>query len=217
MANNIYQDMRIAKDECYTTSAESDKLVDFLLETEAVSLDTKIWLPFDTEFSRIYLSFKAKGFKNLIRTSLAEGLDFYHYEPEEWDIIISNPPFSGRTQLLRRLFGFGKPFIILQGTQMFNNQFAINYLCEYDGQISFLLPRTRMKFMTYNEELDIVQATKSGAAFYSFWLCFKISRGGVFIQLEDSGREKDIEKMDLFGNIIVESHYDLFTMAEEND
>lgn len=194
MANNIYQDMRIAKDECYTTSAESDKLVDFLLETEAVSLDTKIWLPFDTEFSRIYLSFKAKGFKNLIRTSLAEGLDFYHYEPEEWDIIISNPPFSGRTQLLRRLFGFGKPFIILQGTQMFNNQFAINYLCEYDGQISFLLPRTRMKFMTYNEELDIVQATKSGAAFYSFWLCFKISRGGYLYNSKTADEKRTLKK-----------------------
>lgn len=194
MANNIYQDMRIAKDECYTTSAESDKLVDFLLETEAVSLDTKIWLPFDTELSRIYLSFKAKGFKNLIRTSLAEGLDFYHYEPEEWDIIISNPPFSGRTQLLRRLFGFGKPFIILQGTQMFNNQFAINYLCEYDGQISFLLPRTRMKFMTYDEDLNIIQTAKSGAAFYSFWLCFKISRGGCLYNSRTTDEKKKSKK-----------------------
>lgn len=94
--SNIYQDMRIAKDEAYTTRAEADKLVDFLLTTNAITLDTKIWLPFDTEFSRIYLSFKDKGFKNLIRTSLAEGLDFYHFEPEEWEVIISNPPFSGR-------------------------------------------------------------------------------------------------------------------------
>ena len=117
---NIYQEMRVAKDECYTTTAESDKLVDYLLGTKAITLDTKIWLPFDTDVSRIYLfRLKAKGFKNLIRTSLAEGLDFYHYEPEEWDVIISNPPFSGRTQLLKRLFSFGKPFVILQGTQFF--------------------------------------------------------------------------------------------------
>ncbi|MCK9236260.1 MAG: hypothetical protein M0Q41_13370 [Bacteroidales bacterium] len=188
--SNIYQDMRIAKDECYTTSAEADKLVDFLLDNKLIALDTKIWLPFDTEFSRIYLSFKNKGFKKLIRTSLAEGMNFYHFEPEAWDVIISNPPFSGRTKLLKRLFSFNKPFIILQGTQFFNNQFAVNYLCKHDEEVSFLFPEGRMSFMTYNEEENIVKSNKSGAAFYSFWFCFKVVRGGYLFHSKTAEEKK---------------------------
>lgn len=212
---NVYQQMRVEKNECYTTTAESEKLVEHLLNNKIVTLETKIWLPFDTEISRIYLTFKKYGFKNLIRTSLAEGLDFYYYEPSDWDIIISNPPFSKRTKLFKRLLSFNKPFIILQGTQMFNNQSVINFLCGHDGKTSFLLPQSRMMFMTYNKKTDTVEANKSGIAFYSFWLCFKIKMGGVFIQLKDNGKEKDIERMDLSGNAVEDSHLNLFNIWEE--
>ena len=31
--------------ECYTTKAESDKLIEYLLENDLVNQKTKIWLP----------------------------------------------------------------------------------------------------------------------------------------------------------------------------
>lgn len=210
MANDIYKEMRVAKDECYTTRAEADKLVDYLIENNLVSFNAKIWLPFDSKLSRIYQSLQEKGFNNLIMSGLEQGLDFFHYEPDEWDVIISNPPFSGRTKLMNRLFGFNKPFIILQGTQYFNNQYAVNYLSS-KKEIGFILPRSRMSFMTYNAKENVVKSSRNGASFYSFWLCYKIKLQGTFNALPDNGREKDIERMDLMGNPILDNHYNLFT------
>lgn len=196
--------------EAYTTKCESDKLVDFIIERKAIPFNTKIWLPFDTKLSRIYQSLKEKGFTNLILTNLENGEDFYLIEPKEWDMIITNPPFSNRTQLFHRLFSFGKPFIILQGQQMWNNYNAVNYLCKYDGEIAFLLPERRMRFMT--EKDGRVHTHRTQASFYSFWLTYKISwGGGVFIRLLDNGREKELEILDLNGNPILDNHFNLFS------
>lgn len=42
-----------------------------------------------------------------------EGQDFFEFEPNEWDIIVSNPPFSVKDKVLERLHSFNKPFAIL--------------------------------------------------------------------------------------------------------
>lgn len=42
-----------------------------------------------------------------------EGQDFFEFEPNEWDIIVSNPPFSVKDKVLERLYSFNKPFAIL--------------------------------------------------------------------------------------------------------
>lgn len=215
MAHNIYQEMRIAKDECYTTNNEAKKLVLYLKENNIVDLDSYIWLPFDNDFSNIYKELIGGGFTNLILTNLENGQDFYNYEPNEWDIIITNPPFSKRTNLMKRLISFNKPFIILQAIQFFNNQYAVNYLTQFSDDFKFLLPRSRMSFLVYNEKQDIVVSSRNGAAFYSFWLCYKTKVKNTFTSLKDLGKEKEIEKYDQNGNVIEDNHYNLFTMESE--
>ena len=49
----------------------------------------------------------------VVRSSLAEGQDFFEYEPEHWDLIVSNPPFSIKDKVLERLYSFNKPFAVL--------------------------------------------------------------------------------------------------------
>lgn len=49
----------------------------------------------------------------IIRGHIDEGKDFFEYEPEEYDVIISNPPFSCKDKVLKRLYGLNKPFAIL--------------------------------------------------------------------------------------------------------
>lgn len=210
---NIYQEMRIAKDECYTTKAESDKLVKYLIENNLIDKSKIIWLPFDNELSNLYKSLKEKGYKTTL-SNLELGLDFYTYEPKEWDLIITNPPFSGRTNLMKRLLSFKKPFIILQATQFFNNQSATNCLCENSNEFKFLFPQSRMSFLTYNEEENIVKSGKNGTAFYSFWLCYKISLPQVFNLLPNSGKEGQLENLDIYGNVIVDNHWNLFNMGD---
>lgn len=72
----------------------------------------KIWCPFDEEWSAYCRLFRERGY-DVVRSSLAEGKDFFSYMPEAWDIVVSNPPFSKKDQVLERLYGFGKPFALL--------------------------------------------------------------------------------------------------------
>jgi hypothetical protein len=208
---NIYRDMgkSVFSDECYTTSAESDKLVNWIFENNVIDTSTKIWLPFDNELSNVYKSLK-KYTDNLILSNLEMGLDFYNYKPDDYDIIISNPPFKNRTNLFKRLHQLNKPFIILQATQMFNNQFSVNYLCSFSEDYKFILPRSRMNFITYNPDRDILCSSKNGAAFYSFWLCYKTNIEKTFNSLLDNGREKEIEEYDKQGNVILNNHRNIF-------
>lgn len=74
--------------------------------------DKIIWCPFDEEWSAYYNSLKDSGFA-VVRSSLKDGQDFFSYEPDKWDLIVSNPPFSLKDKVLKRLYEFEKPFAIL--------------------------------------------------------------------------------------------------------
>lgn len=77
-----------------------------------VPKDKIIWCPFDEEWSAFYKRLKEEGY-NVVRSSLKDGQDFFTYEPDKWDIIVSNPPFSNKDKVLERLYSFEKPFAIL--------------------------------------------------------------------------------------------------------
>ena len=48
-----------------------------------------------------------------VRSSLSDGQNFFEYEPEKFDLIVDNPPFSLKDKVLERLYSFNKPFAIL--------------------------------------------------------------------------------------------------------
>lgn len=94
-------------DEVYTPFYAVEPILEFIPK------DKVIWCPFDEEWSAFYRMFTENGYK-VIRSSLAEGQDFFTYEPEEhWDIIISNPPFSRKDEILKRAYELNKPFALL--------------------------------------------------------------------------------------------------------
>lgn len=92
--------------ELYSPFYITDHIVKYLPK------DKIIWTPFDCGWSAFYQRLKEEGYK-VIRSSLQEGQDFFAYEPDEWDIIVSNPPFSLKDKVLDRLYSFNKPFAIL--------------------------------------------------------------------------------------------------------
>lgn len=72
----------------------------------------KIWCPFDCEWSAFVQQFKAGGWQ-IEYSSIVDGKDFFNYEPKEYDIIVSNPPFTKKDEVIKRLYELKKPFAIL--------------------------------------------------------------------------------------------------------
>ena len=93
-------------DELYTPVFAVDPIIKYIPK------DKKIWCPFDKEWSAYVQSFLRGGYQ-VVRSHIDDGQDFFEYEPSEYDIIVSNPPFSIKDKILKRLYDLGKPFAIL--------------------------------------------------------------------------------------------------------
>lgn len=126
-------------DECYTERYAVEPLLEFL-EPFKKSI---IWCPFDTEESEFVKVFKEYGF-NVVYSHIDNGQDFYLYEPEEWDLIISNPPFTNKKQLFERVLKFEKPFALLMTLTWLNDRTPMRLF--RDKELQLLMFEDRMSF-----------------------------------------------------------------------
>ena len=125
-------------DEFYTPDYAIEPLLKYVKQS------TVVWCPFDTDKSRYVSLLKKHGCK-VINTHIENGDDFFDTLVPDCDIIISNPPYSLKTEVLERLFSLEKPFAMLVGVvglfeskrrfEMFrDNEFEIMY---FDKRISY--------------------------------------------------------------------------------
>jgi hypothetical protein len=135
-------------DEVYTPFYAVEPLLKYIPK------DYIIWLPFDEEWSAFYQMFIENGYK-VIRSCLKDNQDFFNYEPKEkYDIIISNPPFSKKDKVLKRLYELNKPFMILlpmnslQGKGRYNCFKNGIQLLSFDSRIDY---HTNNNFKTYTK------------------------------------------------------------------
>ena len=101
-------------DECYTPAYAVEPLLRFLPK------DKKIWCPFDKDDSE-YVKILRKNGYSVINSHIEYGQDFYIYEPDEWDIIVSNPPFTNKRKIFERCLSFEKPFALLMSNTWLND------------------------------------------------------------------------------------------------
>lgn len=140
MALNIgYLQSDKENNELYTPYYAVDPILKYIPK------DKIIWCPFDEEWSAFYKRLKEEGY-NVVRSQLKDGQDFFTYEPDKWDMIVSNPPFSSKDKVLERLYSFKKPFAILlplnslQGKTRFKFFTQGIQLLSFDSRISFHKP-----------------------------------------------------------------------------
>ena len=145
-------------DECYTPFYAVEPLLEF------IKPNSNIWCPFDQSWSAYVKLFKEKGFK-VIYSHIAEGKDFFTYEPSEhYDIIISNPPYSIKDKILDILFKLNKPFAMLLPLPTLQ---GINRFKYFKDNIELLVFDKRVNFHTKgNKEFE----TK-GNHFASIYFC----------------------------------------------
>lgn len=112
-----------------------------------------IWCPFDCDWSAFVQTFKENGY-NVVSSHLEDGKDFFSYEPEQWDIIVSNPPFSKKDRVLERCYSFNKPFCLLlpinslQGQKRYKSFENGIEILVFDKRIDY---HTRGNFKTYTK------------------------------------------------------------------
>lgn len=95
------------RDELYTPKYALDPLLEFIPTFET------IWEPTDFGDSNITKVLRERGNK-VITSHINAGQNFFTYEPkEDYDIIITNPPFSIKNEFLERVYELDKPFCFL--------------------------------------------------------------------------------------------------------
>ncbi len=98
---------------------------------------------------------------NTVGTDIATGQDFFTYEPETYDCIITNPPFRFKGQFWKRCCELGKPFALLMPLTALETKSRQQLIQKYGIEI-ILLDR-RINFETPN------RVEKSSAWFATAW------------------------------------------------
>lgn len=129
-------------DEKYTPAYAVTPLLKYLDKRQI------IWCPFDTEDSQYVKVLKQNGF-TVINSHISEGKDFFEYEPKKWDVLISNPPFTGKRKIFERALNFNKPFALLMTNTWLNDSAPKQLFKEKDLQL--LMFEQRIQFDDQNK------------------------------------------------------------------
>ena len=164
------------QDEYFTPKLLVDILIPYLEKWE-IWFSTKygrqpiIWLPFDTEESRYYTVLKENGFQ-VVRSHLNDDKDFFLWQPEQFDIAVSNPPFSLKVDVFKRMiFEFNKPFVFLMNMMSINYQNVSELFANVNPDIQFIIPDKKVSF------------DGNTSSFSSGYVCYKFIDHTIFHHL----------------------------------
>lgn len=123
-------------DECYTPASAVTPILKYIPRGAVV------WCPFDTLDSEFVQQISKQTC--CIYSHLSKGQDFYTYEPKEWDIMISNPPYTNKRWIFERALSFNKPFALLMSNTWLNDAAPKQLFKDKDLQL--LMFDRRIKF-----------------------------------------------------------------------
>jgi len=151
MAKRSFKKAFKAQDNYPTPSILVNMLVPYLKkwEIDFISKNGRkpiLWLPFDTEESKYYTILKEEGFL-VVRSHLNDDKDFFTYQPPQFDIIVSNPPFSRKLDIMERCcFELKRPFVLLMNMMAINYQNVSNLFQFVNPKIQFIIPDKKVSF-----------------------------------------------------------------------
>lgn len=116
-----------------------------------------IWCPFDTEESEFVKVFQENSY-NVEYSHIWNGQDFFRYEPKNWDIIISNPPFTGKREIFEHALGFNKPFCLLMNINWLNDSAPAQLFRNIELQLLLFEKRMQFKGKQQKEKINFNSA-----------------------------------------------------------
>ena len=152
------------QDEYYTPKCAIYPIIKFLKP------GSTILCPFDTEDSNFVKVLREQGF-NVLHIHISEGKDFFKLRKirTKVDYIISNPPYSKKTEVFEKLFELNIPFAMLINTLgLFDNNKRFSYFEDKNIGLLYLYPR--VPYFFYEDGVR----KQGGGVFQSAYLCYNI-------------------------------------------
>jgi len=155
-------------DEYYTPSEAIYPLLSYLPK------DKIYWECTDFGGSNITKVLKENGFKVISTGKLKDGFDFLKDTPDfEFDIIITNPPYSLKNAFLKKCYEYNKPFALLLPIHTLEGVERGKLFRKYGIQV--LVLDKRIQFMK----------NKKGVWFNTSWFCWKLlPKELIFIEVK---------------------------------
>ena len=164
MVNKGYLTAKTDKesDEVYTPDYAVKPIIKYL-DNFCNKSQYTVWCPFDEKDSAYVRLLKQAGYK-VIYSHINNGQNFFTFEPDEpYDFIVSNPPFSIKDQILKRLRELNKPFAILLPLPSLQGQKRFEYLIDCQA----LIFDKRIDFFKNKETKELLK----GVSFASIYIC----------------------------------------------
>ncbi len=173
------------KDEYYTPAILVQPILQY------VKPNSKVWCPFDLESSEFVIHLKEAGHQ-VEHSHIWEGKDFFDYEPEKYDCIISNPPFSIKLAVLDRLYCLDKPFAMILGLPILN----------YQEVGDFFLDKT-LQLLIVDKKVSFDGNT---ASFNNSYFCYKmLPRDLMFAHLEHNNSKRHFIPSRMINNLFADT------------
>lgn len=129
----------VGGDEAYTPDYAVRPILKYIPEGAI------IWCPFDLPNSEYVKMIAANGNK-VTHSHIENGQNFFEYEPEKWDIIISNPPFQKKRLFFERALSFNKPICLLMSCTWLNDKYSKWVFKEANREMELLMFDKRIHF-----------------------------------------------------------------------
>ena len=162
---------KVGGDESYTPAYGVEPILKYIKK------GTTVWCPFDKEESEYVKQISKLKNIQVIYSHIDNGKDFFEYEPEHFDIIVSNPPFKDKRKFFERALSFGKPFALLMTNTWLNDKYSKWVFKEAGRDMQLLMFDKRIHFMQNGE-------TKKDTTFScSYYCCDFLSKQIIIEEL----------------------------------
>lgn len=146
MNNKIWYELgKNTTDEQYTPKCGVEILLPYIQHLK----NKIIWCPFDKKDSQFVIVLKQNRF-NVIYSHIEYKQDFLTYEPEKWDVILTNPPYKNKRIYWERALSFNKPFALLLPINILSDSIINTTMKGKKKELQLLIPNKRMRF--YNNK-----------------------------------------------------------------
>ena len=135
-------------DDAYNTPHHCfEDIIDFIPNREKLV----VYEPFilNNKYSTSKASLLSMGFKKVIAET---DWDFFEmYNKLEYDIIISNPPFSIKQKIFKLLKQIDKPFILIVPVSIITKKY---FMDNFKDDFQIIIPKKRIQFIKDSVQLD---------------------------------------------------------------